>query len=1554
MSSSVRTAARPTSNRLRTYVVHAAFRQWVLPVIMFLALSSSGPAAAGPGVSITLASSGSTSSFGQAVTFTATVTGTGATPTGTVQFMDGAATLGTPVTLDDTGSATCSTATLSPGGHVISATYSGDTNFAPGVSSLLLQTVNPGPHAVLDWGYNRVGELGNGTTTDSNVPVQVTGISGVVAVAGGYEHSLAFKSDGAVWAWGDNGSGQLGNGSTTNSDVPVQATGLSGVVAIAGGFYHSLAVKNDGTVWAWGYNFYGQLGNGAATDSNVPIQVAGLSGVVAIAGGAFHSLALKSDGTVWAWGNNVKGQLGNGTTTQSDVPVQVTGLSGVVAIAGGEYHSLALKSDGTVWAWGWNRYGQLGNGTTTDTPVPVQVSGISGVVAIAGGELHSLALKSDGTAWAWAYNGDGELGNGSTTDSHVPVQVTGLSGVVAIAAGYVHSLAVKGDGTAWAWGYNGAGELGHGTATQSDVPVQVTGISGVVAIAGADEYSLALGTYTSATALSSSQNPSDYGQSATFTATVTGAGPIPTGTVQFMDGAATLGTPVSLDGTGAATYSTANLSPGGHVIIATYSGDTNFAPGVSSLLLQTVNPGPHAVLACGYNGYGELGNGSTTDSHVPVQVTGLSGAVAIAGTQYHSLALKNDGAVWAWGLNRFGQLGNGSTTDSHVPVQVTELSGVVAIAGGEEHSLALKSDGTVWAWGWNKYGQLGSGSTTDSDAPVQVAGLTGVVVVAGGYYHSLALKSDGTVWAWGYNVYGQLGNGSTTDSDVPVQVAGLSGVVAIAAGLEHSLALKSDGTVWAWGWNGSGDLGNGSTVDSHVPVQVTGLSGVVAIAGGEYHSLALKSDGTVRAWGYNANGQLGNGSTAESHVPVQVADLLGVVAIAGGGNHSLALGMYTSATALSSSQNPSDFGQSVTFTATVTGAGATPTGTVQFMDGATTLGTPVTLDGTGAATYSTSALKVGAHSIKAVYGGDDNFSGSTSNAVSQVVLPAVASLSVSPSSVTGSKSSTGTVTLTSAAPAGGIVVTLGSDKAAAAVPPSVTVLAGKTSAQFTITTTPVSSAVTATITTSTIQASKTAALTIQPPAVFSVSVSPTRVIGSQPAIGSVILNGPAPTGGWVVKLSSSSPVATVSDVTVPAGSSTTTFAVSTNNPSKTTPVTLTATAGGASKSAILVVVPIAVASFTLNPTSVSGGQMSQGTVTLTAPAPTGGQVVTLQYTTFYASVQSSVTVPAGSSSAMFNVQSHRATTTEEAKLYAGSGGVSIIAYLQVVPGVEPASVSLNPSTVAGTLSSTGAVTLTASAPSGGLVVSLSSSNTAVATVPASITVLAGQTSANFTVNTKNPSKTTPVTITASANGVSKSAILVVDPIAVSSFTLNPTSVTGGQVSQGTVTLTAPAPTGGQVVTLQYTTFYASVQSSVTVAAGSSSATFNVQSHPVTTTEEAKLYAGSGGVTIITYLQVKPAPTHAVPAGPQAPSGVSASADSGVVTIRWTAVTGATRYTVKRSLSADGPCDVVGIVQAPTLSYSDTPGGNGVTWYYVVSAGNENGDGPDSTPVAVQP
>ncbi len=370
-----------------------------------------------------------------------------------------------------------------PGPHILRAQSSGG-GLEP--SALTASSFAPVPAAsngtngvsgtAYAFGYNNVGQLGNGTTTSSTVPVAVssplTG-NGVTAISGGYEHGLAIQN-GAAYAWGYNSTGQLGNGTTTNSSVPVAVSGLgSGVTAVSGGYNYSLAIQN-GAVLAWGDNSTGELGNGTTTQSNVPVAVVGLgsgSGVTAISAGRHHGMAIQNGAAV-AWGDNTYGELGNNSTNQSNVPVAVSGLgSGVTAVFAGEYASLAIRN-GAAYAWGNNQDGELGNGTTDGSNqnpalVPVAVLNLStGVTSVAGGFLFSLAVQN-GNVFSWGNNSTGQLGNGTTTNTNTPGQVdpADLKNIIAVVAGTSSSYALSSDGSLWVWGNNSRGQLGLGTTT---------------------------------------------------------------------------------------------------------------------------------------------------------------------------------------------------------------------------------------------------------------------------------------------------------------------------------------------------------------------------------------------------------------------------------------------------------------------------------------------------------------------------------------------------------------------------------------------------------------------------------------------------------------------------------------------------------------------------------------------------------------------------------------------------------------------------------------------------------------------------------------------------------------------------------------------------------------------------------------------------------------------------------------------------------------------------------------------------------------------------------
>ena len=362
-------------------------------------------------------------------------------------------------------------------------------------------------------------------------------------------------------------------------------------------------------------------------------------------------------GSALSWGDNGNGELGNGSLTNSLTPTAVTMPSGVsfVTVSGGWSHVLALDSAGSVWAWGSNAEGAIGNGSTTDATTPVAVSMPASVTfsEIAAGNSFSLALDTAGRAWAWGRNDEGELGDGyAVRYATAPVAVSMPAGVTfkAIAAGELTAFAIDTSGAAWSWGEN--------------------------------------------------------------------------------------------------------------------------------------------VACCGGN------VGSPTAVAMPSGVAFQS----LAGQEFGALAIDTSGAGWAWGSNTYGQLGNGTTIDSAVPVAMTMPSGVsfTHVAGGFDMGVALDTSGKAWAWGINSVGQLGNATTTESLVPVPVSMPSGATFsqIAAAGDHAVGLDAIGRVWSWGFNNFGQLGNGTTTSSTIPVQVSSPSGMAfaGIGAGLWFGIGLTGGGT----------------------------------------------------------------------------------------------------------------------------------------------------------------------------------------------------------------------------------------------------------------------------------------------------------------------------------------------------------------------------------------------------------------------------------------------------------------------------------------------------------------------------------------------------------------------------------------------------------------------------------------------------------------------------------------------------------------------------------------------------------------------------------------
>lgn len=306
--------------------------------------------------------------------------------------------------------------------------------------------------------------------------MQVHGLSDAVDLRVGMAHACAARKDGGVHCWGYNSYGTLGDGTTIDSPLPIEVQGVDDAVEVAAGGFHTCVRDGAGEVTCWGDNRSGQLGLPPGELSTGPVIVAGLPPVVDLSAGMAHTCAIDEDGGVWCWGDNTSGILGNGQFGGSyPTPTRVLGLNGVTSIDGGFIHTCATRSDGTAWCWGSNRAyfgsprGQLGNGSFERSSTPVRVVGLSDAVEVTAGFEHTCAVRASGSVACWGKGDVGQLGNGAPLGNGgtpgywtVPLEVVELRDAVGVSAEFDRSCAVRAGGRVSCWGSNVGGRLGAG------------------------------------------------------------------------------------------------------------------------------------------------------------------------------------------------------------------------------------------------------------------------------------------------------------------------------------------------------------------------------------------------------------------------------------------------------------------------------------------------------------------------------------------------------------------------------------------------------------------------------------------------------------------------------------------------------------------------------------------------------------------------------------------------------------------------------------------------------------------------------------------------------------------------------------------------------------------------------------------------------------------------------------------------------------------------------------------------------------------------------------
>ncbi|HEY3011153.1 MAG TPA: Ig-like domain-containing protein [Gemmatimonadales bacterium] len=343
------------------------------------------------------------------------------------------------------------------------------------------------------WGRGESGQLGapapSSCPLDPGVfpcalaPVAVGGGLTFEQITGGGSHTCGLTVDGTAYCWGSNTSGQLGNNSTTQSQVPVPVATELHFDALDAGANHTCGVTSGGASYCWGLNDRGQLGDGTTTNRTVPVAVSGGLAFEVLTAGGFnigHTCGVVTGGAAYCWGDNEQGQLGMGSADVDPhaLPTAVSGgLAFVSLTAGLGRHTCGLLDTGAAYCWGENTFGALGDGSTIARAIPVPVSGGLGFTDVkAGGFIgHTCGFTDTGAAYCWGENERGQVGDGTTIDRSLPSAVAGGLSFADLEAGFRHTCALTTSGTLYCWGSGAAGQLGINSTSQRNAPAKVLG-----------------------------------------------------------------------------------------------------------------------------------------------------------------------------------------------------------------------------------------------------------------------------------------------------------------------------------------------------------------------------------------------------------------------------------------------------------------------------------------------------------------------------------------------------------------------------------------------------------------------------------------------------------------------------------------------------------------------------------------------------------------------------------------------------------------------------------------------------------------------------------------------------------------------------------------------------------------------------------------------------------------------------------------------------------------------------------------------------------------------
>jgi len=534
--------------------------------------------------------------------------------------------------------------------------------------------------------------------------------------------------------------------------------------------------------------------------------------------GGEHACSLSPDGRLACWGNNEAGQLGDGTFLWRPLPVLVGDDDDWATVATGGNFTCGSKVDGSLWCWGNNFNGELGLGMADGTfNVPQRVGTANDWVGVDAGTYWACGIRSDASLWCWGHDGFGEL-LAEPTPRYAGAWAS-------VSLGFTHTCGIQTDGTLWCWGDNSYTQLGGPIGQSDEVCAAVTPVNATSCIAegcgfkGTAPAGQRCLSCSERATRSECQPPGGY----------TGC--------RWSD----------FDSACVYVGASNNCGPS-----LTWSSQLNCctSPSDAFCCVDPANP-----MWCGPGS----GAGSSTNASTPVQVGTDADWAVVSSGDFHTCALKGDGALYCWGYNAHGALGLGAAGLDEPITRVGDADDWTGVASGGSSTCALNEAGHLWCTGNNDLGQVGDGTGVNRASLVPVSGPGGWTRVTVGADGACGLRG-GVAFCWGSNKRGQVGIGTPGDKAAPMRVDPRAGWSSVSAGADHICALRQDGSLWCSGRNFNGQLGDGTQTSRSLLWQREG-SGWSAVEGAGANTFGIIAPSTLHGWGYNSSGQLGNGQT---------------------------------------------------------------------------------------------------------------------------------------------------------------------------------------------------------------------------------------------------------------------------------------------------------------------------------------------------------------------------------------------------------------------------------------------------------------------------------------------------------------------------------------------------------------------------------------------------------------------------------------------------------------------------------------------------------------------